>query len=222
MSKGKHYEMFDILGPIMVGPSSSHTAGACRLANMARRIYGKDLTAVTCELHGSFAHTYQGHGSDRAIAGGLLGYAPDDERLVKALDLIAQAGIALVFQPADLGNVHPNTIRFRFHRDQAPDFTVTGSSIGGGNIRITDIDETATDFTGEYPTLILRYPDSPGMVYYASSICRENNLNIAHMHVSRLDQTATMIIELDEPFTPAVTEAFSQLPNLDFFIAISR
>ena len=222
MSTGKHYQMFDILGPIMIGPSSSHTAGACRLANMARRIYGAPLRKVICELHGSFSHTYLGHGSDRAVAGGLLGLAPDDERLVDALRLIADKGIDLAFMPKDLGNVHPNTMRFRFIAPNEPEFTVTGSSIGGGNIRITDIDGTATDFTGEYPTLILRYPDSPGMVYAASGICHDNNLNIAHMHVNRLDQTATMIIELDEPFTPRVTDAFQKLPQLDFFKAIAR
>lgn len=213
------YHLFDIIGPVMIGPSSSHTAGACRLARTACTIYGHKPRSVIFELHGSFAHTYQGHGSDRALAGGILGYTEEDERLIESLNKAKETGLSLTFRPIDLGPVHPNTIRFRFDGDENG-FTVTGFSIGGGAIEITEINGIPCRFSGTCPTLILRYPDSPGMVYQASRITHDNGLNIATMSVSREDGTATMIIELDEPLTTSVIEAFQALPQLLFFKAL--
>lgn len=220
MTKGVSYTIFDILGPVMVGPSSSHTAGACRLALTARKIVDFTIKEVIFQLHGSFAHTYTGHGTDRALAGGILGYEPDDERLIHAIDEAAKQGIKLSYEPIDLGNVHPNSIRFCFISDSGEKFHVTGASIGGAAIRITNIDGTETDFTGNFPTLILRYPDYSGMISNASSILTTHHINIATMQVNRVENIATMIIELDEPFTDEVIEAFKRLPKIDFFKAI--
>lgn len=213
------YSLFDIIGPVMIGPSSSHTAGACRLARTARRIYGKTPRRVRSLLHGSFAHTYQGHGSDRAIAGGLLGFSEEDERLVQALDLAPAAGLDLSFEAVDLGPVHPNSIRFIFE-DEGEAFSVTGASIGGGAIEITEINGIPVRFSGALPTLVLRYPDSPGMVLRAGQIAKDHGVNIATMSVTREEGIATMILELDEPLTAPLIEAFRSIPSLRFFKAL--
>ncbi len=220
MAKGVSYSIFDILGPVMIGPSSSHTAGACRLALTARKIVDFPVKEVIFQLHGSFAHTYTGHGTDRALAGGILGYEPDDERLIYAIDKAREQGINLTYEPIDLGNVHPNSIRFCFMSSHNQKFYVTGASIGGGAIRITNIDGTETNFTGNFPTLILRYPDYSGMISNASSILTAHQINIATMQVNRVENIATMIIELDDPFNKEVVKAFQKLPKIEFFKAI--
>lgn len=216
----KTHHIFDVLGPIMIGPSSSHTAGACRLALLAKTIYQAPFHKVLCELHGSFAHTYQGHGSDRALAGGLLGFQPDDARLREALTLAEAQGIEIVFEQADLGPVHPNTIRFTFFGEDEP-FTVTGSSVGGGAIVIININGTEVTFTGENPTLILRYEDRFAMIHEVTGVVRLHRLNIAALRVTRDGTVATMIIELDEPFDPELPDDLNRLPGILFFKALN-
>lgn len=216
----KTYHISDILGPIMIGPSSSHTAGACRLARLAKDIYHDAFHKVVCELHGSFAHTYQGHGTDRALAGGLLGYYPDEVRLRNALTLAEHVGIEVLFEPEDLGPVHPNTIRFTFYGAQDP-FTVTGSSVGGGAIIIININGTDVTFTGEKPTLILRYEDRFAMIHEVTDVIRRYHLNIATLRVTREDTVATMIVELDAPFSPNLSAELAGLPGIQFFKGLS-
>lgn len=133
----REYSVFDILGPIMIGPSSSHTAGAARLGKEARQIVGEDFKCVKFYLHGSFAETYKGHGTDRALVAGVLGMEPDDDKLKDALNIAKDLGIEVEFIPADLGSdKHPNTVKMVFIKEDGTEVEVTGSSIGGGNVQM--------------------------------------------------------------------------------------
>lgn len=133
----REYSIFDILGPIMIGPSSSHTAGAARLGKEALKIVGEDFKSVIFYLHGSFAQTYKGHGTDRALVAGVLGMEPDDDRLRDALDIARDKGIEVEFIPTDLGpSKHPNTVKMVFIKEDGSKEEVTGSSIGGGNVEL--------------------------------------------------------------------------------------
>ena len=136
----KQFSAFDVIGPDMIGPSSSHTAGANRLGSMARKIARGDIRRATIYLHGSFAKTYRGHGSDRAILAGLLGISASDDRLKDALEIAADSAFSYEFKKADLGDVHPNTVKFALEQSSGKLLEIMGSSIGGGNIEITEID----------------------------------------------------------------------------------
>ncbi|MBT9133880.1 MAG: L-serine dehydratase, beta chain [Firmicutes bacterium] len=196
----KEYSVFDILGPNMIGPSSSHTAGACRLGYMAHKLARGSIAEVAFHLHGSFAKTYRGHGTDKALLGGILGMLPDDERLRDAFHLAREQGINFNFIEADLGaDQHPNTVRIDISKVDGQAMTILGSSIGGGNIRITEIDGVSLVFTGEYPTLIIPHRDRLGMVGRVTSILGQQGVNIAFMRVYRQQKgkVAYMIIETD-------------------------
>ncbi|KMT20838.1 L-serine dehydratase, beta chain SdhB [Clostridium cylindrosporum DSM 605] len=145
----KNYSVFDVLGPVMIGPSSSHTAGAARLGKVARGVVGEDFKKVEFYLHGSFAETYKGHGTDRALAAGILGMETDDERLRTAIQLAESKGIELKYIPTDLGDEHPNTVKMVFYMNDGSTKTITGSSIGGGNMVITNIDGEKIDKDSE-------------------------------------------------------------------------
>lgn len=133
----REYSVFDILGPIMIGPSSSHTAGAARLGKEARQIVGENFKAIKFYLHGSFAETYKGHGTDRALVAGALGMEPDDDRLKDALNIAKSKGIDIEFIPADLGeDKHPNTVKMVFTKEDGTEQEIIGSSIGGGNVQM--------------------------------------------------------------------------------------
>lgn len=153
----KQYGIFDILGPIMIGPSSSHTAGAARLGKVAKEMVGKEFDSVKFYLHGSFAKTYRGHGTDRALVAGILGMEPGDERLRTALALAKEQNIEIIFEEANLGEYqHPNTVKMEFRCKDGSVVNITGSSIGGGSIVIKNIDGIVTNVTGSKPiTLIL-------------------------------------------------------------------
>ncbi|HWQ61098.1 MAG TPA: L-serine ammonia-lyase, iron-sulfur-dependent subunit beta [Negativicutes bacterium] len=198
--------MFDIAGPIMVGPSSSHTAGAVRLGAMARIILGEPPTAAAIRLHGSFAQTCRGHGTDKAIIGGLLGFAPDDERIKTALILAADFGLKYSFATVDLPDVHPNTAVLALTGASGQTRQVTGASVGGGNILVTRIDEYPVRVTGQYHTLITIHDDKPGVIAVVTRELAQAGVNIAFMQVSRNERgaEALMVIEADEPIPTAV------------------
>ena len=153
--------VFDILGPIMIGPSSSHTAGAARLGKVARAVAGDEVIDVTFYLHGSFAKTYKGHGTDRALVAGILGMEPSDKRLRNSLEIAKEIGLKFKFVETDLGDVHPNTVKFDMLTKSGERREVIGSSIGGGSIKITEVNGNRVEFTGEYPTLIMSQKDVP-------------------------------------------------------------
>lgn len=191
--------LLDIIGPVMVGPSSSHTAGACRIGLIARALVGGTPTEAKVELHGSFARTGTGHGTDRAIAGGLLGYQPDDVRLRESLEAAEKAGLAITFENTKLrGDHHPNTTRITVTRD-GRSATLIGSSLGAGRILVTSIDGFPVEVTGSYPTLVIVAKDQPGIVAKVAGALAEHGINLATMRVSRRTKggDAIHVYELD-------------------------
>jgi L-serine dehydratase len=216
--------ILDIIGPVMVGPSSSHTAGACRIGLFARGLVGGQPESARVELHGSFARTGTGHGTDRAIAGGLLGFYPDDERLRQSLELAESAGLSLTFANAKLrGEHHPNTARI-IVRLGLQEAVVVGSSLGAGRILITNIDGFPVEVTGALPALVFIAQDVPGIVAGVSSSLARLGHNIATMKVSRRQKggDAIHIYELDQPATPDVLEALRAIPAVTRIRAIGR
>lgn len=194
------YSVFDIIGPRMTGPSSSHTAGACRLANTARRIAGEDISAVTFTLYGSFAKTGAGHGTDKALIAGVLGMQPDDPGIINAYEMAEQSGVDVSFSYSEETMHHPNTVRIRITGKGGNTTEVVGESIGGGNIRIVEINGLDVELTGDYPTLIIQYQDVPGVVAVVTHVLAQHHINIAFMRVFRHGKGADayMIIETDQ------------------------
>ena len=200
--------IFDIIGPRMVGPSSSHTAGALRLGLLARGLLGRTPTRARVGLHGSFATTYQGHGTDRAVAAGLLGLAPDDPRIPESLAIARAEGLDLAFEPVDLGpDAHPNTLVFDLDGDGEP-ARLVGSSIGGGAVRVSEVNGRPVELTGEFDTLIVTARDVPGTTAAITHLLAEEGVNIAFLEVGRdkRGREATMIIEADHPIPESVLE----------------
>lgn len=208
----------------MVGPSSSHTAGACRIGLLARALLGGQPDKALLELHGSFARTGQGHGTDRALVGGLLGVRPDDERLRDSLEMAATAGMAITFQNTKLrGNHHPNTARLTLWRGER-EITVVGSSIGAGRIMITSIDDYPVDITGTLPALVVVAGDQPGAVAAITTALAAAGGNIATIKVSRRQKggNAIHIYELDEAVGADALAALRALPRVQSVRAIGR
>lgn len=210
----KDYSSFDILGPIMIGPSSSHTAGAARLGNIAKKIARPNFYEVEFHLHGSFAKTYRGHGTDKALVAGILGCEPDDERIINSFELAEESNIDVKFIEDDLGYQHPNTVKILFKYKDDADFYVLGSSIGGGSVVIYDINGDSIEFTGDYPTLLLKYYDKKGVIMNISSILSKGNHNIGKMNVNRDNDIATMVLELDASLDNDSREKISSLEDV--------
>lgn len=215
----KKYGVFDILGPIMIGPSSSHTAGAVRLGLMARAIATPNFNRVECLLHGSFGSTYKGHGTDRALAAGLLGMKPSDIRLKDSLKLAQTRGLNITFIETDLGDTHPNTVKFIIYKNSGDVISIIGSSIGGGNIVISEIDGEKLEFTGKYPTIIIKHLDYKGVISKATYILYKEDINIAYLKVYRDDRgkSAYMIFETDSRIKK---ETIERLQGIDKVISV--
>lgn len=214
--------LLDVIGPVMVGPSSSHTAGACRLALLARHALKEPPTRATVALHGSFAKTAKGHGTDRALAAGLLGYLPDDARIPDALKIAATEGLELEFKTKDLGDVHPNTVQFSL---TAPgeQLTMTGSSLGGGMVRVFRVDGFDITFTGSYHTLLLRHTDRAGVIATVARVLADDAVNIVTLHCARGNGdrgrrggAAMMSLELEQVPSAHVLDYLSQLGVVDW------
>lgn len=198
----KDYSVFDIVGPNMIGPSSSHTAGAARLGKTASKIAGKPVKEVKFLLHGSFAETYKGHGTDKAIVGGILGFQPDDARIKDSFELAQQAGVKFEFIKTDLGDsVHPNTVKIEMVLEDGSKSTVMGASIGGGNIKLTEMDGLAIDFNGARSAVVIEIKDIPGAVSFVTGLLAHNNKDIATMSTNkpaRSEYTFVTIETVDE------------------------
>lgn len=208
--------IFDVIGPIMVGPSSSHTAGAARLGNIASRICGRELAKVEFYLHGSFAKTYQGHGTDKALLGGILGMLPSDER-IRDSDAVAKArGLKYDFFTTDLGDVHPNTVKIIMYPKEGALCEVIGSSVGGGNILITSVNGMDIQFSAEYPTIITKHIDKPGILAQVTSILALHHINIAFLKVFRMSRgrEASMVIETDQKVGDQIIAELEKLPDI--------
>lgn len=214
--------VFQIIGPIMVGPSSSHTAGAVRLGLAARAIAGGQPRSAHILLHGSFAHTYRGHGTDVALVAGLLGMAPDDERIPDSMKWAAEADMDVRLESADLGDVHPNTVKMELITASGATVEVTGSSVGGGAIVITRIGKFEVEFTGESHALIVSYKDQPGVIARITSLLATEDVNIGTMNVSREARhgTALAIIQLDQAASPELTAMLSRMNGIQSTISL--
>jgi len=201
----------------MVGPSSSHTAGAVRLGLMARKILGTDIEKARILLHGSFAETGKGHGTHLALIAGLLEMLPDDERIRFADKIALQQGMEVQFENAYLGEVHPNSVEFILTGANGDQARVRGCSIGGGRILIKEINGFPVECSGEYPTLVLQYADSPGMIAEITSIMASDGINIAQMRVSRegRGRRALAIIETDESLRNELVEKIRCLAKME-------
>ena len=213
----KRYKAFDVVGPIMVGPSSSHTAGACKIGNAALAISGgSSFHKVRFKLHGSFASTYRGHGTDMALVGGVLGIMPDDVRLRDSFKIAEEKGLSYEFVETDLGDRHPNSVEIIFFYDNGGHLSVTGSSIGGGNILIVAINDIEVAFKNQYPTLILQYQEQKGVIALVSSILTNNDYNIETMVTDKIDETVTLVTEITHSVDPAILEPILKDPRFEF------
>ena len=215
--------IFDVLGPIMMGPSSSHTAGAARLGKIARTIVNKSIKDVTFLLHGSFKETYKGHGTDRALVAGILGMMPDDAKLKDSLSIAESEGLTIKFLPADLGQVHPNTVKIVMTDCDDINWEVLGSSIGGGLVEIYEINGNKVKITGEYPTIITCHDDIPGTVSKVSTLFYDNDINIAHMTLvrSQKGKDATMTFEVDNNVSEELIAAIKAVEGVNRVILIN-
>lgn len=216
--------LFDILGPVMVGPSSSHTAGACRLGLMARAILGGTPERAHIQLHGSFAATGEGHGTHRAIVGGLVGLPPDDLRLRQAYDEAKAAGLEWTFEDVDLGaDAHPNTAILRVER-AGETVTVRGASVGGGRVEVTEVDGFPVSLEGDYHTLVVLAHDEPGTIARIAGVFAHDGVNLATMRVDRTGRhkDALMTIEADEPISDQALEEIRSFPWLRWARRIDR
>jgi L-serine dehydratase len=204
--------LLDVIGPVMVGPSSSHTAGACRLSLLARHTLGAEPRRARFTLHGSFAKTARGHGTDLALVAGTLGAFPDDPMIPRALDEAAARGLDVDFATADLGDVHPNSVRAVLEGD-GERIALTGSSLGGGLVRVFDVDGFRIDFSGSHPTLLLRHLDTPGVIARVARVIADDDVNIATLVSARRKRggDAMMSIEIDRPLTKPARDYLQHL-----------
>lgn len=208
--------IFDMMGPVMVGPSSSHTAGAARIGNMGRTLLGEEVARADIGLYGSFAETGFGHGTDRALLAGLLGMKPDDLRIPNAYEEANRAGMAYSFRTVELRDAHPNTALLELTGKSGKQLTLQASSIGGGAIVVNKIDGIDVNFTGDFNTLIVRNQDESGSVAAITSILSQVHINVANMSVNRHRRggDALMVIETDQHIKLRQVEFLSELPGI--------
>jgi L-serine dehydratase len=209
--------IFDILGPVMVGPSSSHTAGAVRIGYVARRLLKDSPVYVDIGLYGSFAATGKGHGTDKALVAGLLGMAPDDSRIPESLNLARRDGLKVFFSEiATLSDAHPNTAVLNIQGKKGRKLSVQASSIGGGRIMINKIDGITVNFSGETSTLIVHNYDTPGHVAQVTNLLYKNNINIASMNLYRVSRGsyAVMVLETDQKISSDIVNTLENISGV--------
>lgn len=211
----KFKSVFDIIGPVMIGPSSSHTAGAARIGRVARDLFGRQPSWAKIHLYGSFAETYKGHSTDVAIIGGLLDYDTFDERIKTSFDEAEKLGLAFEFIP-ETGNVdHPNTARIVIGDDKS-EMSMMGISIGGGKIEITELNGFPLRLSGNHPAILVVHDDRSGCIANVANCLYKYDINIGHMEVSRKERgdMALMVIEVDQNVDHYVMEELRELPNI--------
>lgn len=192
--------IFDVIGPVMVGPSSSHTAGAVRIGYISRKLIGEDIVKADIRLYGSFLATGKGHGTRKAVVAGLLGMKPDDMRIPDSLDIASSQGMEVTFGEAQLKEAHPNTVQMFLTGVSGRSLEVVGESLGGSRINIAQIDGINTNFSGDYPTLVVHNLDQPGHVSEVTAMLAHKGVNIAYMQLYRSNRggEAVMVVECDQ------------------------
>ena len=209
--------VFDVLGPNMIGPSSSHTAGAVAIARLAQKMIAPPLKKVEFILYGSFSKTYRGHGTDRALLGGIMGFHTDDTRIRDSLSIAEERGLEYHFTPNETETeVHPNTVDILMENAAGQTMTVRGESLGGGKVRIVRINGVAVDFTGEYSAVIAVQQDKPGVVAHITKVLSDRNVNIAFMRLFRESKgnIAYTIVESDDRLPEDIADTLRQNPNI--------
>ena len=209
-------DIFDILGPVMVGPSSSHTAGAARIGKMARTLLGGEPMEARIHLHGSFAETGSGHGTDRALVAGLLGMNPDDMRIPFAFQEAEKAGLHFTVDEIDLRDAHPNTAVIEVRDAHGKQLELQAASIGGGRIVVNKLDGIDVSFTGDYNTLVVRNHDENGALAAVTTILSQLRINVANMSLCRHKRggDALMVIETDQHIKPHQVSFLAELPGI--------
>ena len=208
--------LFDVLGPVMIGPSSSHTAGAAKIGYTAQKLLGELPAEADIGLYGSFATTGKGHGTDRALVAGLLGLRPDDPRLPDSFALAQKAGMKFVIHPVELRAAHPNTAVLTLKSRSGRTLTLKAASVGGGRIRVTEIDGVPADFGGDSNTLIIHNEDTPGCIAEVTTCLAMRRINIASMQVFRASTggSAVMVLECDSHIPRPLEQQLSVLPGI--------
>ena len=209
-------DVFDIIGPIMIGPSSSHTAGAARIGKYALNILGETPVKAEIYFSGSFAKTYKGHGTDKAIIAGILGMDTDDPGLKYSFETADERGLEFNFHVCEIENSHPNTAYIELTGDTGKKVKVQGASIGGGNIIITNINGTPVEITGKFTTLIVLHKNIPGMISDVTSILAEHDINIGRFDLRRSPKggNGVMIIELDSDIPDGINEEIKKMDKV--------
>ncbi|QIZ07427.1 L-serine ammonia-lyase, iron-sulfur-dependent, subunit beta [Priestia megaterium] len=215
----KYRSAFDIIGPVMIGPSSSHTAGAARIGRVARTLFGQLPKKAIISLYGSFAKTYKGHGTDFAIVAGLLDFDTFDGRMPQSLEIAKQMGLEVIFCIEEAVMDHPNTVKINLYNDDN-ELELVGISIGGGTIEITEINSFPLKLSGEHPAILVVHQDRFGIISAVTSVLSKNQINIGHMEVSRLEkgEMALMVIEVDQKIDELVIEELHQLSSVSQII----
>lgn len=209
--------LFDVIGPIMIGPSSSHTAGAVRLGRLARSLLGEAPSKAVIGLHGSFASTGRGHGTDRALIAGLLGWRTDDASLPNSFAAAAQSGLSFQFETVNLGaEAHPNSVAFALKGKDGAELQTVGCSLGGGRVKITEINAFPLELAGELASLITVHHDRPGVIHAVTGVLASHAVNIAEMRVSRSKKgsLAAMVIETDSEIPAEMVKSVAALPQI--------
>ncbi|MFA1818610.1 L-serine ammonia-lyase, iron-sulfur-dependent subunit beta [Virgibacillus oceani] len=216
----KYNSVFDIIGPVMIGPSSSHTAGAARIGKAARNLLGVEPTWAKIYLYESFAKTYKGHGTDFALAGGLMNFETDDPRMSKALEIAEEKNISIEFIEDSAAVDHPNTARLQIGTE-ADSIELTGISIGGGKVEITELNGFVLRLSGNHPAILIMHNDRFGAIASVTKILAKHEINIGHMEVNRKDigKEALMVIEVDHNVGDSIMR---ELDNADHIIQISK
>lgn len=211
----KFKSVFDVIGPVMIGPSSSHTAGAARIGRVARDLFGRQPAWAKIHLYGSFAETYKGHSTDVAIVGGLLDYDTDDERIKTSFEEAAQAGLEFEFIPEIGHTEHPNTARVVIG-DEHGEMSMVGISIGGGKIELTELNDFPLRLSGNHPAILVVHNDRSGCIANVANCLYKYDINIGHMEVSRRQkgEMALMVIEVDQTVDKEIMDELRELPNI--------
>ena len=209
--------VFDVMGPNMIGPSSSHTAGAARIGFLAQKMINGPLKKVEFTLYGYFSRTYKGHGTDRALLGGIMGFSTDDMRIRNSFEIAEKKGLEFTFTPNKLEtDIHPNTVDIHMVNESGQEMTVRGESLGGGKVRIVRINSVQVDFTGEYSAVIVTHQDKPGVVAYITKCLSDRNVNIAFMRLFRESkgEIAYTIFDTTEHLDEAAEEEMRAIPGV--------
>ena len=208
--------LFDVLGPVMIGPSSSHTAGAAKIGYTAQKLLGDIPVDADIGLYGSFATTGRGHGTDRALVAGLLGLRPDDPRLPDSFELAREQGMKFSIHPVELRSAHPNTAVLRLTSRTGRVLSMKAASVGGGRIRVTEIDGVPADFGGDSNTLIIHNEDTPGCIAEVTTSLALRRINIASMQVFRAGtgSYAVMVLECDSHIPHPLEQQLALMPGI--------